>query len=295
MRVTIVAEVLPKGWEWSVENPVTGGNRFVVNTAEWLAKFGHAVTVIMDRVTGLNRNGVDYRPRSPVPVDTDVVLECNARSITRYGTDTRVVWWTSFADFKLDLVPGHYIDAVCVISQYAAGVAGDGDLDSPQMFVTPLGIDKKLFSAGPPLAEREALCVYSSSPDRGGTALKAAWDNVYNLTGYRLECTGYSADPKSDADLADLYRRARYWLHPGMGTELFCLSACEAQACGAVPIVNPVGGLHETVKWGHRFGSGEYLQGLISVLQSATVGSANADHVLSWEDATRNLEAVLSE
>lgn len=296
MRILIVTESLPPAFFWHPSNPVRGTEQFYVETAKWLAAFGHDVVVEVDGITfSIDLDGVVYSPRNlPIRTVVDSVLLANWRGPVPNGIgEPRIVRWTAFADFRLDQQTFRDCDATVVISNYAAELAGDGTADSPELYVVPLGIDKDFWQPPVPMAQRSKKCLYTSSPDRGGVWLKSWWDYVQRETGFELVCSPYGSEPWSRIRLRSECQAASYWLHPGRGRELFCLSGAEAQACGAVPIIVPNEALTETVRWGHRFPADKYLSGLVSVLKSDYVSGVNADHILSWEQATRKMEEVL--
>lgn len=296
MNILMVTERLPFSFRWDPRYPQRGSEKFYVETAKHLALLGHDVQVEMEHISSIIRlEGVEYCPRGDARNPPDAVLLCNWRgSYHSPVPEARIVRWTAFADFRLKDITFRDCDAQIVISNYAAELAEEGTADSPDLYVVPLGIDKEFWTPGS--EPRENTCLYTSSPDRGGAWLQSEWKNIYNLTGYDLTCSPYPGsgkEPWSADRLRNEYREAKYWLHPGMGRELFCLSGAEAQACGTVPIIVPHEGLHETIRWGHRFSADRYLEGLVSVLQATYVSGPNADHLLSWAEATKKLEEVL--
>lgn len=303
MKILIQTEVLPAPFHWDPRCPRRGTERFYVETAKALAENGHEVQVVYDGAY-LERDNVQYQKRDFLaePGEFDAILKCNQRGPFRGSEmdpprgETRVVWWTNFADFRLQQLTFRDADAAVVISNYAASIVGDAGGDSPPLYVVPHGVDKTFWTPGSSgLRDQYRICLYTSSPDRGGGWLREVFESLD--TDYELICSPYPGwgEPFTEEQLRERYRIARYWLHPGMGTELFCLSAAEAQACGCVPIINPTGALAETVRWGHRFPSDKYLEGLAATLRGDYVGGANADHLLDWKQATALLEEVLCE
>jgi hypothetical protein len=283
VKISIWTEPLPPPFHWNPRAPVRGTEKFYVQTAAWLTRFGHEVEVVYDGAP-VTVSGARYLPRATArPGERRLV--CNDYSAP--GD----VFWTNFADFspERDRCPRR---ATIVVSRFAQRRAG------VEAVVVPHGYDPGVYHPPAPGAERERVCCYTSSPDRGGDLLSRAWPEVERLSGYSLWISTYpgrGGTPPSDAEVAHRLRRSRYWLHPGLGTELFCLSAAEAQACGCVPIVAPHQALHETVRHGFRFCQVDYLNGLVRVLRAFDDHPlhADAEHLLTWEQATRELWRVL--
>lgn len=285
--IRIWTERLPEPFHFDPRHPVRGTERFYVETAK---HWGDSVTVYYDGPEVQISHNVRFAPRS-TGLDRHMDLVCN--DYERAGS----TFWTNFADFRVqkDRHRGGR-NAHIVISQYANERAGGGHV------IVPHGIDRDVFF--PPVAvgghppKRERLCVVTSSPDRGGDALAQVWPSVEKQTGYRLWRSPYpgrGGTPVSQQVIADKLRAAKFWLHPGIGEELFCLAAVEAQACGAVPIIVPNGALHETVKWGFRFNTESFVLG---VLQSCAAFDgmplhADADHIPTWAAATAALRKVV--
>ena len=124
---------------------------------------------------------------------------------------------------------------------------------------------------GAPWRERAPIAVYCSSPDRGLLTLlhdwaevRRAWPGIALVVTYGwrrfdavarnedlakalraetmrlLEQRGiFSVGELTEEELVETLCRARWWVHPlcFSDSELFCLSAVKAQACGALPVI----------------------------------------------------------
>lgn len=66
--------------------------------------------------------------------------------------------------------------------------------------------------------------------------------------------------------MCDLYKESEFWLHPGQGVELFCISAVKAQTAGCIPVVVPTMALAETVKFGVKTTLADYKEDLIAAI-----------------------------
>jgi hypothetical protein len=208
-----------------------------------------------------------------------------------------VIHWTNFADFTPSKVHPA-ADKVILISEYARRKAGF-PLGSPDVVVVGHGYDPAVFFPPPEGTQRKRQAVYSSAPDRGGTWLAERWDPIEDATGYKLIQTAYPGygRPLTHPQVANLLRESEYWVHPGLGTELFCLAAAEAQACGCVPIYAAEGALPETIHYGHSFPIPTFLNGLETVLNAPWLRlsqRSNAGHLMTWEQATQAILRVLA-
>jgi glycosyltransferase involved in cell wall biosynthesis len=146
----------------------------------------------------------------------------------------------------------------------------------------PNGVDLDRFDRG--VRKVPFRCVYASSPDRGLTTLLELWPAIrgaeksaelhvaygfdtmdrwiaagrHDLAEFkasvldlleRTEGVVYRARLPQD-ELARLYAESYAWLYPADFLETSCISAMEAMAGGAVPVVSSVGALKDTVGTG---------------------------------------------
>ena len=203
----------------------------------------------------------------------------------------KVVLWTNFSfptpktyeDWFNFVGLEEKLDAFAVISPFAASKL-------PQHLreiatVIPHGFDPQIYFVDPKVP-RKPQVVYSSSPDRGLQQLQRFDFEALGLT---LKTTSYGGTSKvTDHEIAAILREATYWIHPGLGEELFCLSALEAQACGCLPVIAEVGALPTTCRSAFSSPKEGFLRSLPSMLQAeipspSTIASRVAH--LTW-DAT---------
>ena len=305
MKVIIVTEVVPESFRWSPKRPVRGTDLFYVRTAEAALNTYAEVDVVYDGpemrvkgVTYLNRNSVteaDFERAS-------VVILCNPRPQDDFravskADKKRLTVWTNFYFPKpeiylewLSRIPTH--NDLVVISSYAASLlpkrTSDGKALIPR--IVPHGVDADFWQPVREGRERKRQVAFTSSPDRGLDLLIEAWEDfdIEEATGYALKTTSYGdASGMSAEDVRELLAESDFWVHPGVGVELFCLSGVEAQAMGCTPIVVPTGGLAATVRHGYRFSRTTFAAGLAGVLAGqATIHAINAFHIPSWAAVT---------
>lgn len=133
------------------------------------------------------------------------------------------------------------------------------DTVSSKIVTIPHGIHVNEFTCAK-IAQKEKICLYTSSHDRGLVDLLKIWYQVNRDTDYKLIVTyGSSAftcidvtgveylTDVSEKDMNELYRKARFWIHPAKGPELFCISAQKAIAANTIPIYAPNYALPETI------------------------------------------------
>ncbi len=302
--LVIETEHLPPQFRWDPTRPERGTEKFYVETAKAAAKMGQNVVVLGDFDSEVIVDRVKYVPCGP---ETTSMLNrlgirhclvCNPRQRPYHGRvkAARVDAWTNFnlpaeqygpylreVDHIIDsgLEPGQFT----VISEYHRQQILKADPSPPiPIRVVPHGVDRSIYYPGNDTLRKKQI-VYSSSPDRGLALLQDI-----DLQGYKLVCTSYGQKRMTDQGVASLLRESQFWIHPGQGTELFCLAAVEAQACGATPIVVPNGALQETVRYGYCFPESCFIAGLQSVLAGeACMTKVTAGHIPSWEEATRQL------
>jgi glycosyltransferase involved in cell wall biosynthesis len=264
----IWTEELPKGWEWNPRDYLGGSPEFVVNTAE-CALEDSDVIVYYDGVSCCH-NGVYYVGRRDF-MGSDVVLACNSKP-PKMGKHN--IYWTNWFHQRQENCLE--FDERIVLSPFHAKIFGDNSRIVPHSCWSNEFTD--------PVKEK-GLCLYSSSPDRGGEFLKKIWSNVEIETGARLIST---YDKKiSNEEMIDLYKRSQFWLHPCQGVELFCIAAVKAQVAGCVPIVVPNMALETTVKYGIKVDLEEYETALIKAIKNPP--DVEEVDFGSWETVTKDL------
>jgi len=160
------------------------------------------------------------------------------------------------------------------ISNYHKSIFGDSD-------VIGHGIYPELYKKG----KKENICLYSSSPDRGGKFID---EKMINDMGYKLIKT-YKKDI-SEIEMIDLYRKAKFWLHPCQGVELFCIAGVKAQASGCIPVVVPNMALKETIKWGIKTDFEHYNEELSKALKNPP--RAEGYDPPTWLEVTKKIESL---
>jgi hypothetical protein len=299
MHIHICTQDLPTEYRWNPEQPVRGTEEFYVETARHLALLGHHVTVACNGPR-VSAKGATFVPNNLVQ-KADILLDCNARApYNRRGLDaSRRVAWTNFVDAKAEQYSGY--DALVCISQTHRKMLGGG-------IVVPHGVDRKRYV---PL-EKERTAIYTSSMDRGGKLLYANRRYIESKAGALLFFSRYPTGgghkclypPLSEDEMAVLYGHAKWWIHPGMGVELFCISAAKAQVAGCLPIVRPTMALDETVRCGYKIRTDHentFIQAVIDIMNGSTnpnahfIGAPESSlaHLWSWEEATAQLAEVL--
>lgn len=248
----IWTEELPRGWEWDPENPLGGTTEFYINIARALSDDLEVIVYYDGPAKFLDR--VYYLPRSRF-VGEEVVISCNSKA-PRRGKHN--IYWTSW--YKAREADYLEFDERIVLSQYHQNVFGENSRIVP-LSCWPLDLQGGVKVQG--------QCLYSSSPDRGLDYLHSIWPEVAARTGAKLIST-YDKGI-SESRMCELYRTSQFWLHPGQGVELFCISAVKAQVAGCIPVVVPNMALAETVKTGVKVSLEEYKEALISAIEHPPV------------------------
>lgn len=241
--VAVYTEELPPSFQWSPDDEfITGTTEFYIRTAEELSKLGLSVIVYYDGEAYMHNN-ISYLPRDTYS-SCDILLACN--SIPDIRGSKKNIFWNNLYHLRHSDCLG--FDKYIVISEYHKKL-----FNLEKAYVIGHGVNDEDIAESPD--KDPLLCIYTSSPDRGGDMLIGLWSIVNKETGARLECTYGN---KTREEMLQLYRRAQFWIHPGRGIELFCISALRAQAARCYPIVVPNMALAETVKYG-KFTSDDYI------------------------------------
>jgi glycosyltransferase involved in cell wall biosynthesis len=297
MHLLIITEVLPEAYHWNPVSPQRGTEKFYVRTAEAAVALNHTVTVVYDGPTKIC-HGVLYHPRGEITRADQYgrVLVCNPRGDFEgytMPTANRVTVWTNFHfdtprqyQHWLATCPAH--NDLVVISPYAEKLMPVG----LKTRIVPHGIDHDLYLDEALRPTKKRQVAFTSSPDRGLKLLEDLWDEyqIEAELGYKLVSTSYGQRSMTNSEVRGILEDSEFWVHPGIGNELFCLSAAEAQAAGCTPIIVPTGALSTTVLHGYRFTAPSFAVGLVSILSGeATIPGINAAHIPSWEAATECL------
>lgn len=240
-------------------------------------------------------NGVTYRARADFDAHKprDVLITWKASTPWAVNASAALrIHWSSDVEPAWQASTLRSIDYFVCFSKFHRSRLSW--LPDDKACVFPLGIDKAYLDAHK--CEREQnTALYCSSYDRGLEALLIDWPEICRLHpeielrvayGWRVfdAVTGIVRGEGSPAalafkeringllqqkgitvlgqislhEMAFEYHRAEYWIHPlnSPDAELFCLNAIKARHCGAMPIVNRIGALQNTVgQWVpyHRF------------------------------------------
>jgi hypothetical protein len=300
MNIDIVTEQLPPAFQWLPDRAWRGTDEFYVETASSLASFGHSVQVFYDGPRRKYR-GVNYVPRTLFASawqSDAVLLACNDHPDLRRSIPyRRRVRWSNLNHERLTALTGAFgYDAHICISQFHASQFAMGLQDSDlldRLKIVGHGYRPDLYSFR---AEKEPVILFSSSPDRGQDFLQSIAGEVHRATNYRFDFA-YRGLPEEE--MIRKYAKADIWVHPGLGVELFCISALKAQVSGCIPVVVPTGALRETAKIGvFALDKDELASRLIEIikdpLRKAQIRADLKQIVFkTWSDVTKELENIL--
>lgn len=248
--IEIWTELLPPDWKWSPKNYLGGTPESIINLAE---NFDDDVFVYYDGES-MEHNGVYYLPRDNY-IGENILIASNSipRQLAAYN-----IYTTTWFHAREEHVK--HFDERIVLSPYHQHIFGS---DSR---IVPLSCEASSLQGGKKI---KGQCLFSSSPDRGRDFLEKIWPEVEKETGAKL-ITTYSKDI-SEEEMCDLYKSSEFWLHPGEGIELFCISALKAQAAKCIPVVVPNMALETTVQFGVRTTKEKYKDDLISAIKNPPV------------------------
>jgi hypothetical protein len=312
LDLIINTEKLPPEFWWHPGHPVRGTEEFYSETALALYRGGARVTIEKDppyiRDPAASDLSLHLGAERGTVGRPDIVLDCNPRTSFVRRARRRVIWSSLFAisAARLRHAAGASDDTlVCGISQFHIQQLDSTGTDKRTRLV-PLGVDKARYSTDGSLRDAytrstgRRLALFSSSPDRGLESVRRLVPRLA-AEGVDILVSGYPGGAGGVVPTDTMvrhYKTAHYWLHPGLGNELFCLAAAKAQAAGCCPIVRTSGALQETVQCGHRLDSSasvsEWEQFVIDRVREPLPPIA-AKHLLSWEAASTVLRGVLEE
>lgn len=281
MKLSLYTNRVAGGWT-PVDKMLSGSEDSVVCLSTEFAKLGWEVEVFLNApatVGGadLECNGVLYRQHKHfTPSDSrDVLITFKDKLPLILGAkaDTKIHWTaeveTPWAQGILGMV-----DKFVTISHYHSSRLEDW-VPADKLKAIPLGVDtpEKLNNQ-----RMENWMLYSSSPDRGLAELLRDWPEIrkhhpdlelivtygwerFDACGgaqaYKQMVQGMMDQPGvhnqgqvSKVEMDALYNRAQYWVLPLQfaDSELFCFNAMKARIGGAMPVVNRIGALQNTVE-----------------------------------------------
>jgi len=303
MKLHFVCEPLPPDpkWAWSPRSYFRGTDESAVRTAECAAALGHEVTVVYDGEDDVV-NGVSWRHRRPENElreahDVTNIYVNHHPSCSLVSSEATNVFWSNLYGERFDPQGRHaHYDRIILISEYQRSMFASPRADGtygPKIQVVGLGTDVERYASSPGSGKAPIAC-FTSSPDRGLKFLREMWPRVKAATGYDLVSPAESGRTFTETEMAELYRSSKFWLHPGLGIELFCLAGLKAQVAGCIPVVVPHMALGETIHGGVRTTLARFESDLIEAIRHPPgAPPVPADGWPTWEGQTRKfLEAV---
>lgn len=312
MKIKILTNELPGGWSPEELSTSLGGSEEVVTElASELAK-NHEVTVFHSQkeVKEIEYNGAIYLDRLKASCISDEIFitfkdptpwvnGATCEKMIHWSSDVEQPWNTSKIHHFINLTNFHKTRNLWVNPKISS--------------VIPHGIDTKSLDSNKVEKENNTI-LYCSSPDRGLENLLVHWNEIkktypeinlkvaYGFNSF-LACTRRNADALAymnrlqtlmnqdgieylgaltKNEIEKEYWKAKYWILPlqRADSELFCLNALKAQYCGALPIVNKIGALKNTV--GSYIPYGEFIKGNMNLKQSKADVSA-----LGWDQVVK--------
>lgn len=267
--VEIYTEDLPSHFHWTpYDDFKTGTTEFYVETAECLSDLGHSVIVYYNGQP-TEKDGVVYLPFN-LYQGKDVLLACN--DIPNKLAKTNIYWTNQYHKRASDY---QQFDHIICQSPYWKSVFGSDKvviIGAGCNWVEPL--------------EKQNLILFSSSHDRGLDFLLKIMPEVKDKTGYDFVYTSYDKHmPAGEVD--HLYAISKFWVHPGQGIELFCISAVKAQSARCIPVVVPNMALKDTVKFGVFTTEEKFKDDLIKAIKNPP--ELPIYYPPTWEDVTREI------
>ena len=279
-KVIIYTNPLLGGWSpLDLDTGLGGSEEAVIHLAAALHAEGFEVVVYHTQTEekDLSFNGVDYKERTLFESSEDDILIC-FKDKYLWSTNPKAkkkIHWTTEVEKPWSILS---VDHVVHISEYHR--RRNLWIPSNKAEVSYLGVDKSSLQRNQ-CEKFPGLMLYCSSPDRGLETLLLDWPKIYNANpglelwityGFDIidQISKYSPKTKqfkehmlslmnhvgikflgklSKDRMEEAYWKATYWIHPvnKADSELFCLNAIKSRYCKAVPVVNKIGALKETV------------------------------------------------
>ena len=283
MIVKIYTNELKGGWEpEDLETGIGGSEESVIQLARAFAEDGHKVCVYRterneDESFREMPDGVVYAPHDMYQSGPEDILisfktrdpwkvECKAQARIQWSCDIDLPWNMRHLDAYVCISPFHMSRMVWIPSRVKKWF--------------PLGVDKKSLETNRKHMTHAGQMLYCSSLDRGLSQLLLDWRTLKEhrpdaslKVAYGMEGIYKFASPElirqtehmirqmdeldgveylgrvSRDELENLYWESQYWALPlnHANSELFCLNAVKAQYQGAIPVVNKLGALQNTV------------------------------------------------
>lgn len=280
--VKIFTNYVEGAWSpYDLEQMLGGSEECVVLLSEALQRKGYEVIVYhtkYDHEKGcVVKNEVNYLCRTEAKCHSDDIFitfkdpnpwiqGAKAKKNIHWSSDVEKPWDTTRVDHFVNLTEYHQNRNLFV--------------DPGRSVVIPHGIDIDSLEDVRSSAYNENSILYCSSPDRGLWHLLLDWPKIiehfpnirlkiaYGFELYNRITSGRGASIQetltnrilefkniemlgtlSKSEIEAEYAISEYWILPlnNPDSELFCLNALKTKYCGAMPIVNKIGALQNTV------------------------------------------------
>ena len=318
----------------SVQMGIGGSEEAVVYLSRELARSGRKVTVfnqcgdLAGEWNGVTyRNFFEFNPKDHF----DTIIFWRSIPFNVRG-NKRVVWMHDVPHNGFFTKQNEdWYDKVLVLSKYHASVCKD--VKSSKLIIWRNGINLDDVVKTDNILRQKHKMVWTSSYDRGLEGLLQNWSyirskvptaelhifygwNTYDkmvTMGYRtpdfklrmlplLSQEGvYEHGRVGQDELARELLSADVYAYPSNFTEISCISAMRAQACGAIPVTTDYAALDETVKYGYKVHgvgwSKEYGRKLVEVLKNPDEAlrkeMLDNKNIWGWDSACKELLASL--
>jgi len=280
-KITVYTNLISGGWSYKdLETGIGGSEEILIQWAEFLAMFGHDVTIYMNGEHG-DFKGVKYRDhREYKPWEDNGVFvgfKCRDKMFETRNARKNIYWSHSIED------PINHIDKfICLSPFHKDKIKGGTNLEIIPNFVNFTDLDLCYKEK-----DNKPTMLYSSSFDRGLEDLLKEWETVrenlgierlYITYGWEFWDAANRRNPRAfewkqkmtemmEQDgieflgrvdrkrMNELYWQSHFWCLPlnEPTAELFCINAVKAQFCRALPVVNYKGALESTVNLGIHF------------------------------------------
>ena len=314
----------------SVQSGIGGSEEAVISMSKELTKLGWKVTVYADpREDAGNYDGVEYKDWYEINNKDDFNVLILWRTIAYMDLMPKAKFtmlWLHDVPANPDYTKERIdrIDKIAILSEYHKSLLRLHDngifrkMPDDKVFLTSNGIPPIEFE----WKGNQKRVIYMSSPDRGLIYLLNIWPDVLKevpdaqlhiFYGFDVFDALFHDNPgkmkwkmnlmKKMKEVGAIYHgrlghnalhyeisRSGIWAYPTDFTEISCISAMKAQACGAIPVVTNFGALTETVKNGIKVdvdiqteeGQQEYKEALINSLKNEKWQTETRKEMIPW-------------
>ena len=342
MDVLLVDDSVPFDGYTPSSQPLGGVEKAFASLPAALQRRGHAVRAINRCGFAITAEGVTWQPwDAPRPEACDVLIAYRKPALLDFPVEAgrRILWLASPGGYlgkglnkailerhgKVPLVfcgPAHratcppaFADRAVVVEPGVRPDYLDADAMAPAhppraiVTVHPrlgLGWLLDLWSAQlRPRAPEAELHVYSATLDKGTLGgdvpepLKPVYDRAVALGGEGVVIQR----PRADPDMAEAYRAARVYLHPGGDNEVYCATLAESQAAGLPAVSRRFAAAAERIRdseTGFLVPDDEafvscalLLLGDDDIFQGRSADARRLQRERSWDAAAAEFEALL--